>query len=151
MAVVVPPGGSEHWLTPWPSFCEGVQNRPRTLCAYGNIVRALPDGDSRKREFACPCCPSSPALSLYCWLTVGLPIPHVQTLLCGLWVAAAKTRRLRALLAPDEQPQQTVCHACVHFDQNVLQMEREVAARRAAGVPILPQARAAPVGQKMVL
>ena len=131
-----PADGASSWLTPWPSFCEGLGAHRRLFCLYGSVVNALPDSDPRKRGFACPCCPSSPCISLYCWVIVGMPIPHVQTLICGVWVVAAKLRRLRSLFAPEE-PRVSLCDTAADMDRSLLQMHREVKARTAAGLPII--------------
>jgi hypothetical protein len=131
------PAPTGEWLTPWPDFCDGVTHRHRVCCMYGDVVRSLPETDPRRADFSCPCCPNSPCLSFYCYLTVGLPIPYAQTALIGIWLVAAKVRALRAVLAPQEQPAD-LCTSCLRIERSVLQMSREVEARKAAGVPVVP-------------
>ena len=136
------------WLTPFPSFLEGVAHRAEVCCLYGTVVKALPPAD--QAQFSCPCCPDRPCLSYYCYLTVGLPIPHVQSLLLGIWLATDRTRKLRSVLAPAEPPL-GLCNAASKMSRSLLQMSREVEARKAAGLPVVPQGLAVPALQSMTL
>ena len=127
---------SGEWLTPFPSLLEGVTHRCEACCLYRDVVTALPPAD--RAQFACPCCPDYPCLSYYCYFTVGLPIPHVQSLWLGLWLVADRTRQLRSMLAPNEPPA-GLCKAAISMNRSLLQMSREVEARKAAGIPVVPQ------------
>ena len=49
-----------------------------------------------------------------------------------------QVRQLRSLMAPDEA-QPNLCVACVSMSRSLRQMEREVAVRRSARLPLLPQ------------
>jgi len=122
----------------------------RTLDNYTAVVKALPEASQRSR-FACACCPDRPGLSLLCWALT--PVPHTF-FIWGGWVQAWKVRELRRLVAPPRFKVESLVQHCVcNHDVYLLQMRREVEARQARGLPVVPLAATtlmAPAAPRMV-